>query len=80
MADEGTVVVIEQPEEQTCAAIGGIMAVRMKARSVKGVVVGGRVRDVEELKDSGLPVSLTSLFVGHTRLYYVKVGFPQAEL
>lgn len=57
MADEGTVLVIEQPPGQTCAAIGGIMAARMKVRGVKACVVGGRVRDLAELKASGLPVS-----------------------
>lgn len=55
--DEDTVLVIEQPSHQICAAIGGIMASRMKVRGVRGCVVGGRVRDLAELKSSGLPVS-----------------------
>ena len=57
LTDEGTVVVIEQPEGQSCAAIGGIMALRMKTRGAMGCVVGGRVRDLEELNNCGLPVS-----------------------
>jgi regulator of RNase E activity RraA len=57
MADEGTVVVIEQPSGQTCAALGGIMATRMKVRGVEACIVGGRVRDLAELRKSGLPVS-----------------------
>jgi hypothetical protein len=57
MADEGTVVVIEQPSGQTCAALGGIMAARMKVRGVEACIVGGRVRDLAELRKSGLPVS-----------------------
>jgi methionine-rich copper-binding protein CopC len=67
LIDEGTVVVIEQPEGQSCAAIGGIMALRMKTRGAKGCVVGGRVRDLEELNSSRLPVSarLTFLMVEH---------------
>jgi regulator of RNase E activity RraA len=60
MADEGTVLVIEQPSGQTCAAIGGIMATRMKVRGVEACVVGGRVRDLTELRKSGLPVSFLS--------------------
>ncbi|KAF7507738.1 hypothetical protein GJ744_010167 [Endocarpon pusillum] len=56
LTDEGTVMVIEQPEGQSCAAIGGIMALRMKTRGAKGCVVGGRVRDLEELNNCGLPV------------------------
>jgi regulator of RNase E activity RraA len=41
------------------------MALRMKTRGVKGCVVDGRVRDMEELKSCGLPVSIPrpSLFV-----------------
>ena len=60
MVDEGTVVVIEQPPGQTCAAIGGIMAARMKTRGVEACLVGGRVRDLAELRKTGLPVSFPS--------------------
>ncbi|KAL9106525.1 MAG: hypothetical protein Q9227_008440 [Pyrenula ochraceoflavens] len=56
MTEANTVLVIEQPEEQTCAAVGGIMATRMKNRGVKAAVVSGRVRDITELRESGLPV------------------------
>lgn len=55
--EEGTILIIEQPTSQTCAAVGGIMAARMKVRGLRGCVVGGRVRDLAELKTSGLPVS-----------------------
>ena len=51
---------IEQPGESVSAAIGGIMALRMKVRGVLGCVVGGRVRDIEELEKVELPVSVTS--------------------
>lgn len=47
---------IEQPPGQRCANLGGIMAARMKVLGVKGVVVSGRVRDLTELKQSGLQV------------------------
>ena len=57
MTEADTVMVIEQPEGQSCAAIGGIMANKMKVNGVLACVVGGRVRDIEELKASGLPVS-----------------------
>lgn len=52
----GTIVVIDQPEGQKCAAVGGIMAQRMKVQGVAGCVVGGRVRDLAELRNSQLPV------------------------
>jgi regulator of RNase E activity RraA len=57
LTEPGSIVVIDQPEDQKCAAVGGIMALRMKARGVAGCVVGGRVRDMAELQDSQLPVS-----------------------
>ena len=56
MTDAGTIVVIEQPIGQGCAAIGGIMALAMKRRGAEGCLVGGRVRDLEELSNSSLPV------------------------
>ena len=56
MTEADSILVIEQPEDQTCAAIGGIMATRMKIRGVMGCVVSGRVRDLAELANSGLPV------------------------
>jgi len=52
----GTIVVMSQPEGQTCAVLGGIMALRMKVLGAEGVVVRGRVRDVEELGQTGLAI------------------------
>ncbi|OAG45466.1 hypothetical protein AYO21_00100 [Fonsecaea monophora] len=56
LTEPGTVVVIDQPPDQKCAAVGGIMAQRMKIRGVAGCVVGGRVRDLAELRESQLPI------------------------
>jgi regulator of RNase E activity RraA len=53
-----TIVVMSQPKGQICAVLGGIMALRMKVLNAKGVVVHGRVRDMEELAATGLPVSV----------------------
>ncbi len=50
--------VMRQQQGQKCAVLGGIMALRMKLLNAKGVVVNGRVRDLAELRDTGLPVSL----------------------
>ncbi|KAB8254048.1 ribonuclease E inhibitor RraA/Dimethylmenaquinone methyltransferase [Aspergillus pseudonomiae] len=55
-AEPGTVAVIEQPEGQHCAVLGGIMAVRMKYLGVKGALVNGRVRDLSEIRECRLPV------------------------
>ncbi|KAL2075825.1 hypothetical protein VTL71DRAFT_768 [Oculimacula yallundae] len=51
-----TIVVMQQPEGQICAVLGGIMALRMKVLNAKGVVVSGRVRDIVELESTGLPI------------------------
>jgi regulator of RNase E activity RraA len=74
--DPGTVVVIDQPEGQANAALGGILALRMAMRGVLGAVVSGRVRDLEELQNSGLPVSSTSLF----RSSSLQLPFPSTIL
>jgi regulator of RNase E activity RraA len=58
LTEPETFVVISQPKGQICAVLGGIMALRMKVLNAKGVVVHGRVRDVEELATTGLPVSI----------------------
>lgn len=57
LTEEGTVLVIDQPLDMRCAAVGGIMAARMKVRGLKAAVISGRVRDLGELKEVGLPVS-----------------------
>jgi regulator of RNase E activity RraA len=44
-----TFVVMNQPEGQYNAILGGIMALRMAVLGAKGVVVNGRVRDTQEL-------------------------------
>ncbi|KAH8428313.1 RraA family protein [Aspergillus melleus] len=55
-AQADTVAVVEQPPDQYCAVVGGIMAVRMKALGVQGVVVNGRIRDLEEMRGCGISV------------------------
>ena len=67
-----TIVVISQPQGQICAVLGGIMALRMKVLKAKGVVVHGRVRDVEELAATGLPVSRVSVTPAFNIAQYVR--------
>ena len=55
-----TIVIISQPEGQKNAVLGGIMALRAQVLGAKGIIVSGRVRDVEELESTGLPVSTHS--------------------
>ncbi|OLN85204.1 4-hydroxy-4-methyl-2-oxoglutarate aldolase [Colletotrichum chlorophyti] len=56
LTQPGTVVIIRQPDGQKNAVCGGIMAVRMKVRQAKAVVVVGRARDLIELTSTGLPI------------------------
>ena len=53
-----TVVIVDQPQGQHCAVMGGIMAARMKYLGAKAVIVtgAGRVRDMNELNSLALPV------------------------
>ncbi|KAI9717159.1 MAG: hypothetical protein M1812_004907 [Candelaria pacifica] len=56
LTEKGTVVVVSQPEGQKCAVLGEIMAARMRVLGAEGVVVDGRVRDLEQLRSNSLPV------------------------
>ena len=58
LTEKDTVVVIQQPEGQQCAVVGGIMAQRMTVRGVAGVIVSGKIRDLQEMFTLKLPVSL----------------------
>jgi regulator of RNase E activity RraA len=58
LTEPETVVVMTQPAGQKCAVLGGIMALRMRVLNAKGIVVSGRVRDIVELGETGLPVSI----------------------
>ena len=42
----GSVVVLQQPPEQTAALLGDIVATRLKTRGVLGAVIDGRSRDI----------------------------------
>lgn len=52
-----SIVVISQPDGQNNAVLGGIMALRAQVLGARGVVVSGRVRDLEELEATRIPVS-----------------------
>lgn len=56
LTEPGTIVVQSQPENQNNAVLGGIMALRMKRLGALGVVVHGRIRDVDELGETDLMV------------------------
>ncbi|KAL7924269.1 ribonuclease E inhibitor RraA/Dimethylmenaquinone methyltransferase [Trichoderma austrokoningii] len=52
----GAFAVLKQPPGQTNAVCGGIMALRMKVLQVAGIMVAGRVRDLDELRSTALPI------------------------
>lgn len=51
-----SIVLMAQPAGQSCAVLGGIMALRMKTRGASAIVVGGRIRDLGEMRQLGIPV------------------------
>ncbi|RCH83853.1 hypothetical protein CU098_003373, partial [Rhizopus stolonifer] len=55
-AHEGSVVVISAPPNVKNAVWGGLMSARAKAKGVQGVVIDGRVRDLNEHRQMGFPV------------------------
>ncbi|KAI8851396.1 RraA-like protein [Chytridium lagenaria] len=54
------VMVIAAPLTHPNAVWGGIMSARAKAVGAAGVIVDGRVRDILELRETGLPVFATN--------------------
>jgi len=71
LTEPDTIVIISQPRGQICAVLGGIMALRMKVIGAKGVVAYGRVRDLDELRETELPVSFVEWW---TLTLYIVTG------
>jgi 4-hydroxy-4-methyl-2-oxoglutarate aldolase len=55
-AERGEVLVLTMPEPQPIALVGDLLATQMKGRGVAAVLVDAAVRDVEELRELGLPI------------------------
>ncbi|GME27693.1 hypothetical protein BKCO1_1000354 [Neofusicoccum parvum] len=78
LVNPSTIVVLSQPEGQSCAVVGGINGVRMEQLGAKGVLVSGRVRDLETLKGLKIPVwskGTSSVGAGAQTKAYA-VGYP----
>lgn len=56
LCPEGHILLLCPPENATNACFGGLLATAAAAQSVAGVVANGRVRDLDELEDSGLTI------------------------
>jgi 4-hydroxy-4-methyl-2-oxoglutarate aldolase len=55
-ARPGEVLVLTMPEPRPVALVGDLLATQMKGRGVAAVLVDAAVRDVEELRELGLPI------------------------
>ncbi len=55
-AEPGEVLVLTMPDPRPIALVGDLLATQMKGRAVVAVLVDAAVRDVEELRQLGLPV------------------------
>ena len=55
-AQPGEVLVLTMPEPGPVALVGELLATQAKGRGVAAVLVDAAVRDVEELRDLGLPI------------------------
>lgn len=52
---KGAVVFISQPAPHVNAVYGGLMSLRAQALGAAGVVIDGRLRDLQEHRDLGFP-------------------------
>jgi 4-hydroxy-4-methyl-2-oxoglutarate aldolase len=55
-AEPGEVLVLTMPEPRPVALVGELLATQMLGREIAAVLVDAAVRDVEELRELGLPV------------------------
>jgi hypothetical protein len=57
-AEAGKIMYIQQPKGMYSACFGGLMATRLVKCDAAGVAIDGRFRDIQEIQELGLPVSL----------------------
>jgi 4-hydroxy-4-methyl-2-oxoglutarate aldolase len=55
-AEPGEVLVLTMPEPRPVALVGELLATQAKARQAAAILVDAAVRDVEELRELGLPI------------------------
>ena len=56
LVEPNSIVVVQQPEGQKNAVVGGIHMERLRQRGVRALVVDGRIRDMDELAEIPLAV------------------------
>ena len=57
----GEVLVLAMPEPRPIALVGELLATQVKVRGAAAILVGAAVRDVEELRELGLPILFAGL-------------------
>ncbi|KAK4058601.1 hypothetical protein OIO90_000045 [Microbotryomycetes sp. JL221] len=55
-APSGSIIVISTPPHVKSASLGGLLAAGAQVRGVQAVVIDGRCRDLQEIRDMKLPV------------------------
>jgi 4-hydroxy-4-methyl-2-oxoglutarate aldolase len=55
-AEPGEVLVLTMPEPEPVALVGELLATQAKARGVAAILVDAAVRDLDELRELGLPI------------------------
>ena len=77
-ADDTDVIVIEQLTGVTAAAWGGVLSESAHHKHLRGIVIEGPVRDVDEINETGIPVfsrSVTPLSA-RGRIHEAEVNVP----
>lgn len=52
----GTILIQQQSSDHRNAILGGIMAARLDVLGVHGIITHGRIRDIDELEEIGVPI------------------------
>jgi 4-hydroxy-4-methyl-2-oxoglutarate aldolase len=55
-AEPGEILVLTMPEPRPVALVGELLGTQIKGRGVAGVLIDAAVRDIDELRELGLPV------------------------
>lgn len=77
-ADNHTIIVVEQRTGKDCAGWGGVLANAAKVKGVRGVIMEGPARDIDEYEEIGFPVfsRFTTPHTARGRVYEQSFGEP----
>jgi regulator of RNase E activity RraA len=77
-ADNHTIIVVEQRTGKDCAGWGGVLANAAKLKGVRGVIMEGPARDIDEYEEIGFPVfsRFTTPHTARGRVYEQSFGEP----